>query len=59
MKKFIITEEQVNAVLSVLGELPAKNVIIAVDLLRFQLVEAPAYKAEGAPADKAEKKAAK
>lgn len=38
MPKFIITEEQVNAVLHVLGEFPAKFTLPAIDILRGQLV---------------------
>lgn len=34
MKDFKITTDQINTILSVLGEFPAKNVIGAVDLLR-------------------------
>lgn len=34
MKKFIIDEKQLNQILMILGELPAKNVLNVLDFLR-------------------------
>lgn len=37
MKQFIITEQQANAILTVLGDIPAKTSLVAIDILRSGL----------------------